>query len=147
MRDSRVDSGSVDMETPLSLSPKSPIGSVDVDEVQAVKKPIPPPRSRIPRKDSDNSVSGSLSENSGSKSLSGGSAGAGTLPAKGQCPSANTLSGLSDVEAETYDYDATVALGELGQAIGQVIFFYYNFKKLKFILVNSNLNLQFSWTR
>ena len=130
-RDSRVDSGSVDMETPLSLSPKSPLANLDMnDELSAGcgnnKKPIPPPRTRIPRKDSDNSVNGSVSftsDTSASKSLDmSGSAGCPNLPGKGQCPSANTLSGLSDVDAETYDNNcATSALGELGQAIDQAI--------------------------
>lgn len=124
-RDSRVDSGSVDMETPLSMSPKSPMNHLDLTEEATAKKPIPPPRTRLPRKDSDHSVSGSLSD-SASKSLSGGGAAANangriSFPTKGQCPSASTLSGLSDVEAETYENGATSALGELGQAIDLAI--------------------------
>ncbi|XP_032788772.1 pleckstrin homology domain-containing family H member 2 isoform X2 [Daphnia magna] len=119
VRDSRVDSGSVDMETPLSLSPKSPIsGGLNDDHAcshnsgSIGKKPIPPPRTRVPRKDSDNSVNdGNVSDHSGS----GGVA----LMAKGNCPSAGTLSGLSD--ADTYENGATTALGELGQAIDQAI--------------------------
>jgi hypothetical protein len=119
VRDSRVDSGSVDMETPLSLSPKSPVaGGLNDDHGCSHSsgsigtKPIPPPRTRIPRKDSDNSVNeGNVSDHSGS----GGVA----LTTKGNCPSAGTLSGLSD--AETYENGATTALGELGQAIDQAI--------------------------
>jgi len=131
-RDSRVDSGSVDMETPLSMSPKSPLAHLEISEGgEPGKKPIPPPRTRIPRKDSDNSVNSSFSD-SASKSCSGSGldgvpsgggliGGVAALPAKGQCPSASTLSGLSDVEAETYHNGTTSALGELGQAIDQAI--------------------------
>ena len=131
-RDSRVDSGSVDMETPLSMSPKSPLAHLEISEADPAKKPIPPPRTRIPRKDSDNSVNSSFSD-SASKSCSGSGGapsgggegsvrgGLAALPAKGQCPSASTLSGLSDVEAETYVNGTTSALGELGQAIDQAI--------------------------
>ena len=103
------DSGSVDMETPLSLSPKSPLAHSESSAESASKKPIPPPRTRLPRKDSDHSVnSSSLSD-----SVSAGK--------KGQCPSVSTLSGLSDVEAETVHNGANSALGELGQAIDQAI--------------------------
>ena len=125
VRDSRVDSGSVDMETPLSLSPKSPVAGLNDDQGcshssgSIGKKPIPPPRTRIPRKDSDNSVNeGNASDHSGSKSLSG-SGGVAPLPGKGNCPSVGTLSGLSD--AEMYESGATTALGELGHAIDQAI--------------------------
>ncbi len=124
-RDSRVDSGSVDMETPLSLSPKSPVAGLNDDQGCSPhssgsigKKPIPPPRTRIPRKDSDNSVNeGNTSDHSGSKSLSG--SGGVALTGKGNCPSVGTLSGLSD--AETYEIGPTTALGELGHAIDQAI--------------------------
>ena len=49
-RDSRVDSGSVDLETPLELSPKSPLEVLDealnsVMEAEVVN-PIAPPRTR-----------------------------------------------------------------------------------------------------
>ena len=97
VRDSRVDSGSVDMETPLSLSPKSPLAlHLEISEPEP-KKPIPPPRTRIPRKDSDNSVNSVNSVNT------------------------STLSGLSDVEPETSVNGTTSALGELGQAIDSAI--------------------------
>lgn len=125
-RDSRVDSGSVDMETPLSLSPKSPVAgssSLSNDDPPphsngSIKKPVPPPRTRIPRKDSDNSVNGNSSDHSKSSSGGGGASG-GTLTDKGNCPSVGTLSGLSD--GETYENGATTALGELGHAIDQAI--------------------------
>ena len=50
-RDSRVDSGSVDLETPLELSPKSPLEVLDetltsVMRTASSASPIPPPRSR-----------------------------------------------------------------------------------------------------
>ena len=50
-RDSRVDSGSVDLETPLELSPKSPLEVLDetltsVMRTASAASPIPPPRSR-----------------------------------------------------------------------------------------------------
>ena len=51
-RDSRVDSGSVDLETPLELSPKSPLEVLDetltsvMRTASAAASPIPPPRSR-----------------------------------------------------------------------------------------------------
>lgn len=143
VRDSRVDSGSVDMETPLSLSPKSPVGCLNDEQHQLQqhqlqqqqqqggncshaasgsmgKKPIPPPRTRIPRKDSDNSVNGgNSSDHSTSQSLSGSTGVALALTGKTNCPSVGTLSGLSD--GETYESGPTTALGELGQAIDQAI--------------------------
>lgn len=140
VRDSRVDSGSVDMETPLSLSPKSPVAGCLNDEQGCnngshhsssgsgsigPKKPVPPPRTRIPRKDSDLSVNGSNCSDhsdhhhaSGSPSLSGSNGGV-TLTGKGNCPSVGTLSGLSD--GEMYESGPTSALGELGHAIDQAI--------------------------
>ena len=52
-RDSRVDSGSVDLETPLELSPKSPLEVLDETLTSVMRtassaaaSPIPPPRSR-----------------------------------------------------------------------------------------------------
>lgn len=123
-RDSRVDSGSVDMETPLSLSPKSPADPNEDHSAgggsgssSSVKKPVPPPRTRLPRKDSDHSVNGNVSDHSGGKSMSSSVGGA--LPLKASSPSVGTLSGLSD--GETYEAGPTTALGELGQAIDQAI--------------------------
>ena len=60
LRDSRVDSGSVDLETPLELSPKSPLEALD-DALNAVmpnhgslmsidRQPVPPPRQKAPPK-------------------------------------------------------------------------------------------------
>ena len=43
-RDSRVDSGSLDLETPLELSPKSP----EVSSGIICERPVPPPRSKAP---------------------------------------------------------------------------------------------------
>ena len=50
IRDSRVDSGSVDLETPLELSPKSPLEVLDeaLSSVISSTSPIPPPRTRLP---------------------------------------------------------------------------------------------------
>ena len=45
-RDSRVDSGSVDLETPLELSPKSPLEVLDEALSSVMVEPIAPPRSR-----------------------------------------------------------------------------------------------------
>ena len=50
-RDSRVDSGSVDLETPIELSPKSPLDVLDetltsVMRTASTASPIPPPRTR-----------------------------------------------------------------------------------------------------
>ncbi len=134
-RDSRVDSGSVDMETPISLSPKSPVVDHNLHHhhhqdqdghspASGMKKPIPPPRTRLPRKDSvnggDHSVNGSASSG-GSAALSDHSGASSSSCVKpGQCPSLSTLSGLSD--AETFENGGpTTALGELGQAIDQAI--------------------------
>ena len=79
---------------------------------------------------SDQSVNESATT-SQSDSLSGGGGGGGGgahLPAKSQCLSANTLSGLSDVDAESCSEVSdsttncpTTALGQLGQAIDQAI--------------------------
>ena len=51
--DSRVDSGSVDLETPLELSPKSPLEVLDETLTSVMRStnsttasPIPPPRTR-----------------------------------------------------------------------------------------------------
>ncbi len=43
-RDSRVDSGSLDLETPLSEGIKSPLDELDAALKQVVNKPTPPPR-------------------------------------------------------------------------------------------------------
>lgn len=126
-RDSRVDSGSVDMETPLSLSPKSPmVESLHHSEesssgASGLKKPVPPPRTRLPRKDSINGGDHSVNGSGGSATLSdhSGASSSGGIKA-GQCPSLSTLSGLSD--GETFESGGpTSALGELGQAIDQAI--------------------------
>ena len=129
-RDSRVDSGSVDMETPLSLSPKSPMvdqhlsGSHEEQSTSnsCPKKPIPPPRTRLPRKDSgDNSHIVNGGGGSGSATLSDHSAASSSGCHNGQCPSLSTLSGLSDAETFENGDGPTTALGELGQAIDQAI--------------------------
>ena len=48
LRDSRVDSGSVDLETPLELSPKSPLEVLDEALTSVMRNPSPvaPPRVR-----------------------------------------------------------------------------------------------------
>ena len=48
-RDSRVDSGSVDLETPLEMSPKSPLEVLDEalsSVMRTADSPVAPPRTR-----------------------------------------------------------------------------------------------------
>ncbi|XP_065563774.1 uncharacterized protein CG43867-like [Artemia franciscana] len=93
-RDSRVDSGSADVETPLSLSPKSPTDGSDslVSSEDFLKKPVPPPRTKVPK-----------------------------TPQLARKPqSANTLSGVSDDIIED-DNSLGSPLGELGRVIDSVI--------------------------
>lgn len=129
IRDSRVDSGSVDMETPLSLSPKSPLVEhhMDNEAETAVsvssKKPIPPPRTRLPRKDySAANMNGGSEPNTSSLASPSSPLSCSLLSGKGQCPSVSTLSGLSDTEAYAeINGGPTTALGELSHAIDQAI--------------------------
>ena len=132
-RDSRVDSGSVDMETPLSLSPKSPLvdhhhigneaDTIPVAVSSSSKKPVPPPRTRLPRKDYSTTNGNGGSEPSTSSLASPSSPLSGSLlSGNGQCPSIGTLSGLSDAEAYAeINGGPTTALGELSHAIDQAI--------------------------
>ena len=55
------------MRATCSLSPKSPLAGLELNDADlssssggggGLKKPIPPPRTRLPRKDSDHSVNG-----------------------------------------------------------------------------------------
>ena len=127
IRDSRVDSGSVDMETPLSLSPKSPLVEHHMDNeaetAVSSKKPIPPPRTRLPRKDySAANMNGGSEPSTSSLASPSSPLSCSLLSGNGQCPSVSTLSGLSD--AETYaeiNGGPTTALGELSHAIDQAI--------------------------
>lgn len=100
-RDSRVDSGSVDMETPLSLSPKSPTAA------EPAKKPVPPPRTRLMRKNSESGPGDGKTD--AASPLSSSSAGSSTH--------ASAWSGNEACEAS----GASTALGELGHAIDQAI--------------------------
>lgn len=129
-RDSRVDSGSVDMETPISLSPKSPmvdhhLSSSHEEQTNSaasgLKKPIPPPRTRIPRKDSGDNSHGVNGSGGSAATVSDHSAASSSGGQKGKCPSLSTLSGLSDAETFENGDGPTTALGELGQAIDQAI--------------------------